>query len=335
MDEALFRRCLARDIVAREGGPAAAWIARLPADLDAVVERWSLRAPRPLRDDGHGGRCSWVAGCERADGTPAVLKVGFPHTEGRDEIDGLAFWDGNPTVRLLAADRARDALLLERCEPGEALSRLPEEEQDEVIGSLLRRLHRAPPDPHPFRSLADLVELWVDGAPEAAGPTGGTFGEVAGRAVADRGDAEGAGGGRGSVAARGSLFARGVAELERLAETAPADVLLATDLHAGNVLGSAREPWLAIDPKPYVGDPAYDVTQHCLNCPARLYTDPAALVERVAARAGVDPVRARRWLFVRLAVEFGPGDARARATACMIDPARQSRSRPPRRSPAR
>jgi streptomycin 6-kinase len=32
------------------------------------------------------------------------------------------------------------------------------------------------------------------------------------------------------------------------------DVLLATDLHAGNVLRAQRQPWLVIDPKPFVGD---------------------------------------------------------------------------------
>jgi len=42
-------------------------------------------------------------------------------------------------------------------------------------------------------------------------------------------------------------------------------VLLATDLHAGNVLRAQREPWLVIDPKPFLGDPAYDATQHLFN----------------------------------------------------------------------
>src|SRR5215207_7784436 len=42
---------------------------------------------------------------------------------------------------------------------------------------------------------------------------------------------------------------RGRTELSR---SAPTDVLLATDLHAGNVLRARREPWLVIDPKPFV-----------------------------------------------------------------------------------
>ena len=34
----------------------------------------------------------------------------------------------------------------------------------------------------------------------------------------------------------------------------------------GHVLSGQRRPWLLIDPKPYVGDPHYDVLQHLLNC---------------------------------------------------------------------
>lgn len=60
-------------------------------------------------------------------------------------------------------------------------------------------------------------------------------------------------------------------ELPRSAEDA---VLLCTDLHGGNVLAAQREPWLVIDPKPYVGDRTYDALQHMLNCEQRLVTDP-------------------------------------------------------------
>ena len=38
---------------------------------------------------------------------------------------------------------------------------------------------------------------------------------------------------------------------------------------------SEREPWLVIDLKPFVGDPAYDAPQYLFNCDARLrcYSD--------------------------------------------------------------
>ena len=58
-----------------------------------------------------------------------------------------------------------------------------------------------------------------------------------------------------------------------------------------------------IDPKPYVGDPAYDVVQHLLNCPARLTADPLGLVARLADLLDLDPERLRLWLFARCVQE--------------------------------
>jgi len=84
-----------------------------------------------------------------------------------------------------------------------------------------------------------------------------------------------------------------------LAASADREVLLCTDLHGENILAARREPWLVIDPKPYVGDPAYDVLQHMLNCEVRLAADPAGLAARMAGLAGVDAARVRHWLFAR------------------------------------
>jgi streptomycin 6-kinase len=79
-------------------------------------------------------------------------------------------------------------------------------------------------------------------------------------------------------------------------------VLLATDLHAGNVRSAQRERWLAIDPKPYVGDPTYDALQHVINCD-RMYDDPAVLCQRFAGMLGLDADRLVRWMFARCVVE--------------------------------
>jgi streptomycin 6-kinase len=73
------------------------------------------------------------------------------------------------------------------------------------------------------------------------------------------------------------LAREGIATLRELPRTADRSVLLWTDLHAGNVLASQREPWLVIDPQPFIGDPAYEPVQHILNCDERLATDPAGL----------------------------------------------------------
>ena len=92
----------------------------------------------------------------------------------------------------------------------------------------------------------------------------------------------------------------GIALFRELPATADSQVLLCTDLHGENVLAARREPWLVIDPKPYVGDPAYDVLQHMLNCEDRLAADPGALAARMA-----DLTRSRRRQGAAMAVRQG------------------------------
>lgn len=74
------------------------------------------------------------------------------------------------------------------------------------------------------------------------------------------------------------------------------------------MLQSQRERWLAIDPKPFVGDPAFDATQHLLNGSERLRSDAVDTLARFAELLDVDRERLRLWTFARLAVE--PSDNR-------------------------
>ena len=69
------------------------------------------------------------------------------------------------------------------------------------------------------------------------------------------------------------------------------------------MLAARREPWLVIDPKPYLGDPTYDPLQHMLNCPDRLVADPAGFADRMAALLELEANRLRHWLFARCLVE--------------------------------
>jgi streptomycin 6-kinase len=249
-----------------------AWLSRLPGALRDLERRWSLTLGPPF--DGEEVSCAWVAPVALASGASAVLKLGMPQMEGQHELQGLRFWSGDPTVRLLEADDHLGAMLLERCDPGTVLRALPEPEQDLVIARLLRRLWRSPSAPHPFRSLSALTEYW------------------SGETLASVDEWPDAG-----------LVREGLRLFQELTGTAPVEVLLATDLHAGNVLRAEREPWLVIDPKPFVGDPAYDATQHLFNCDARLRSDPRGTIRRFADLLEVDHERVRLWTFARAAAE--------------------------------
>lgn len=248
-----------------------AWLARLPSLVDELVRRWSLEPGPPFAD----ATCSWVAPAERIDGTACVLKLGMPHLEGEHELRGLRVWNGDPTVRLLEADERANAMLLERCLPGTALAAMPESVQDATLAAILRRLRRPPPADGPFRPLSVVAALRAEEA----------------RAASSRWPDAG-------------LVRAGLELLEQLPGAASPTTLLATDLHAGNVLRATREPWLAIDPKPFVGDPAYDATQHLLNGPDRLRAAPWETIHAFSEMAGLEPERVRLWTFARAATEM-------------------------------
>jgi streptomycin 6-kinase len=265
---ALRRRC---DSV--PGG--ASWLAKLPASLNELMAHWELTLGGPL--GGEEGSCSWVYAVTRRDGLKAVLKLGLPHLEAEQEGDGLMFWDGDPVVHVFERDVALGGLLLERCVPGTPLRAQPESDQDRIIAGLLRRLWRSPPV-RAFRPLSEMLEYW--GARTRARQPSGTD---------------------------GGLVQQGLRLLEELSASAPVQVLLATDLHAGNILRAQRQEWLVIDPKPFVGDPAYDATQHLLNCSERLRTDAERTIRGFADLLEVDHERVRLWTFARLAAESHAG----------------------------
>ncbi|MGH3171936.1 MAG: aminoglycoside phosphotransferase family protein [Trebonia sp.] len=252
-----------------------------PDVLARQARRWSLEIGDPVEP----GQTAQVAPARGREFGDVVLKVARQHAEGRDEAAGLREWDGDGAVRLYRAedvdagedDEATTALLLERCVPGHALSREPGAVQDEVIAGRLRRLWKEPPFAAAFRPLQEMCDQWTDECERKLARLAG---------AADPG-----------------LLRDGIALFRSLPGTASREVLLCTDLHAGNVLSAQREPWLVIDPKPYVGDPAYDVLQHMLNCEDRLFTDPAGLIARLAGLLGLDRDRVTQWLFARCVVE--------------------------------
>jgi streptomycin 6-kinase len=254
------------------------WLAALPEVVADIASAWHLELGDPYLP---GGQCAWVAPARSPAGDELVLKVGWRHREAENEADGLRHWDGDGAVHCFATRARPDttALLLERCTPGCQLKdSLPEPEQDEIIAGLLRRLWaRAPANRHPFSSLEEMCDLWADWF---------ELDYAADRRGLDPG-----------------LAREGVEMLRTLPRTANQAAVLCTDLHAGNVLAARREPWLMIDPKPFVGDPAFDPVQHMLNCDERLDTDPRGLAQRMADLLDLDPDRVRLWLFARCAQE--------------------------------
>jgi streptomycin 6-kinase len=95
-----------------------------------------------------------------------------------------------------------------------------------VLAGLLPRLWMQAAEP--FRPLAEEAAWWADYLPESWARAGRPFEKA--------------------------LLDAAVGALRELASSQGEQVLLHQDLHAGNVLSAERERWLAIDPKPLVGE---------------------------------------------------------------------------------
>jgi streptomycin 6-kinase len=250
----------------------AAWLERLPRIVAECAERWSLALASPCED----AHVSLVVPATLPDGTRAVLKVNFPEPESEQEADALAHWNGGGAVLLLAHDPERRALLVERCEPGTQLWAVEDEEEANRIGAVvLRRLWRRPPAGHCFRLLADEAARWSQELPAAWLELGRPYErELLDEAVAFLGDA-------------------GPNQAEA--------VVLHQDFHGGNVLRAARESWLAIDPKPLVGEREFDTASLLRDRRQELARDPdpggtvRRRLDQLSSELELDRDRMRGW----------------------------------------
>jgi len=206
----------------------ARWLERLPRLVDECVAAWSLR----LGEAYEPASVAYVARVSLADGMPAVLKLNYPEPESEHEGDALLYWGGRGAVRLIAQDAARRALLLERCEPGDSLVGRSEALSLRQGAEILRRLRRPAPADHPFRQLDELAVGWAGSLRDRWESFGRPF-EV-------------------------TLLDHALEQARDLVGSATEAVVLHQDLRAGNILRNSHGSWLAIDPKPLVGDPAFD-----------------------------------------------------------------------------
>ncbi|MFJ7214301.1 aminoglycoside phosphotransferase family protein [Amycolatopsis sp. NPDC098790] len=203
------------------------WCDALPDLVARLTAQWGLevRETRP----GNTGRTLL---CTGPGGDPQVLKLTPDPEVAQLECAGLRAWAGcSHAVQVLDADLDAGAILLEGLVPGTELRgrEVPWPE----IGALLTELHSVAPPPglppltERVTFMYDITERTVPGSPAEPHLTPEVLARARSRALA-------------------------------LASDGPVAVVHG-DLHPGNVLDAGPRGVVAIDPRPSVGDPAFDL----------------------------------------------------------------------------
>lgn len=253
----------------REEPGGSAWLTELPSLVDECARKWKLQLGDPFR-----GEVSYVAPATTPAGSEVVLKVSFPSWESEHEAAALKHWAGHGAVRLLDHDADRDALLLERCMPGDALSDHPEEEATDIVAGVLRGLWEKTAPEEPFVALASAADRWAARLQSTYERAAEPF---------DR-----------------SLLDSALSFMATVPSRDANDVVLHQDLHGGNVLRRGSE-WVAIDPKPLVGERAFDLAshvrdrRHVMGEDARSRANVQRRLDELCSTLDIDHDRARGW----------------------------------------
>jgi streptomycin 6-kinase len=258
---------------AARGPEWADWVHRLPTLAASVVDDWDLEVDGEVMS----GWTALVVPVRTADMTRAVLKLVCPGEEEEHEHLALQRWGGDGAVRLLRADPARRALLLERLHRRD-LHEVGILEACDVVAALYGHLHV--PAPPQLRTQTSFVGDWLDGL---------------------------------AVLGRDSPIPHRMVEQalslgrDLVDDPASTGTLIHGDLHYANVLAGERAPWLVIDPKPTSGDPHFEPAPLLWNRWDELAGEAATVREAVRRRfqavvdaAGLDEQRAVAWVVVRM-----------------------------------
>jgi len=261
----------ARDIILYHGEDGERWMSQLPAILAACEERWKITIGAPFANLSF----HYVASATCADGSAVVVKASAPTGEFQQESEALRLFGGRGMAELLARDDASEVMLLEALQPGTLLASVEDDEAaTSIAAGVMRQFWRPVPADHPFPTVAD----WGRGFNRLREHYDGGCGPFPPRLLEQ---AE-------------TLFADLCASMD-------APVLLHGDLHHDNILAGQRLPWLAIDPKGLVGEPAYETGALLRNPlpgllqmpqPARVL---ARRIDQLAEELGLDRARIHGW----------------------------------------
>jgi len=219
----------------KKGISGSQWLMKIPEIISQYEKLWSIQVLSPFNLS-----YNYVAPATRTDGIQVVLKIGFPKDrEFQTEIDALTVFNGIGIEKILEVDKNNAVMLIERVSPGIPLSGMEDDaEATRILASVMKKLWKPVPEDNNFITISDWtadlfqVQNWYKG-------TTGPFPE--------------------------HLIIKAQELFTYLIKTQETPMLVHGDLHHDNILSSARDKWLAIDPKGIVAEPCYEAAAMIRN----------------------------------------------------------------------
>lgn len=246
------------------------WLNQLPRLIAAVTAEKGLHH---LRQMPHLSFNYVASGFRRR--TPIILKLGLDRNALNQEALALKGFAGCGSVLLLDQLELKDGggLILQQALPGTSLDAFFPEKEDasiDIACNVIKRLHQAKiPKNHQFLHIRDVL-----------------------KALDHNWDVP------------SHLLEESRKFRDELLDTATTDVLLHGDLHHKNILKNGDD-WIAIDPKGFIGEPAYEIGAFIRN-PAPMLLDHNHLknvitnrIVRFSHALELPPVRVFKWCFVQ------------------------------------
>ncbi|PFG13755.1 aminoglycoside phosphotransferase family protein [Bacillus sp. es.036] len=209
------------------------WLQKLPEIIRYCEQKWSLKMEDPYHLS-----INYVAPAKLESGKEVVVKLSIPGADFLDELESLRLFTHHGMIKVIAFDKEKGIIILEKLSPGHTLATVENDEQAcREAGLVMKKFSIPAPSKTRIqttavreKSLRDTVVQNVDG-----------YGPLSSHVL------------RTSL----SLFTK-------LNQSIAQYKLLHGDFHHYNVLASGNA-WIAIDPKGLIGEVEYDLIQFLLN----------------------------------------------------------------------
>ena len=253
---------------ARTAVGESAWLDSLPELVSEMASQWSLAIGRSY--DGFGMN-ALVVEATTADGTAAVLKLAPPSDADKLALEAtvLRLAEGHGCVRLLDADSARRAILLERLGPSMYDLGIPRQQRHELLLDAVQNMWR-PVDPSVrLQSGAERARWTIERLQQVWEQS---HRACSGRVLAD---------------------AIACAQRRVAAHDDSRAVLCHGDLHELNALQTDDGTFRLIDPEGVMAEPEYDLGVLMRNAPGE--DDLPERADWLAAATGCDRTAIWEW----------------------------------------